>query len=74
VSEEELASVVEFTRGQAASRTGKEWRILPVSNRPGFEVMRAEVREYLRERIAGRREEEIRVALEELASLESAIS
>jgi len=57
VSDEELASVIEFTRGQAASRTGKEWRILPVSNRPGFDEMRAEVREYLRERIAGRREE-----------------
>jgi GTP-binding protein EngB required for normal cell division len=57
VSEEELASVIEFTRGQATSRTGKEWRILPVSNRPGFEKMRGEVREYLRERIAGRREE-----------------
>jgi len=57
VSEEELASVIEFTRGQATSRTGKEWRILPVSNRPGFEEMRGEVREYLRERIAGRREE-----------------
>jgi hypothetical protein len=57
VSGEELASVVEFTRYQAASRTGKEWRILPVSNRPGFDAMRAEVREYLRERIAGRREE-----------------
>jgi GTP-binding protein EngB required for normal cell division len=57
VSDEELASVIEFTRGQAASRTGKEWRILPVSNRPGFEGMRADVRGYLRERIAGRREE-----------------
>jgi len=57
VSGEELASVVEFTREQATSRTEKEWRILPVSVRPGFEEMRAEVREYLRERIAGRREE-----------------
>jgi GTP-binding protein EngB required for normal cell division len=57
VSREDLASVVEFTRSQANSRTGKEWRILPVSNRPGFEGMRAEVRGYLRERIAGRREE-----------------
>jgi len=57
VSGEELASVIEFTRSQATSRTGKEWRILPVSNRPGFDGMRAEVREYLRERIAGRREE-----------------
>ncbi|MDP2657194.1 MAG: dynamin family protein, partial [Candidatus Deferrimicrobium sp.] len=57
VSGEELASVIEFTRSQATSRTGKEWRILPVSNRPGFEGMRAEVAEYLRERIAGRREE-----------------
>ena len=57
VSGEELASVVEFTRSQVTSRTGKEWRILPVSNRPGFEGMRAEVRGYLRERIAGRREE-----------------
>jgi GTP-binding protein EngB required for normal cell division len=57
VSGEELASVIEFTRSQATSRTGKEWRILPVSNRPGFDAMRAEVREYLRERIAGRREE-----------------
>ncbi len=57
VSGEELASVIEFTRSQATSRTGKEWRILPVSNRPGFEGMREEVAEYLRERIAGRREE-----------------
>lgn len=57
VSREDLASVVEFTRSQANSRTGKEWRILPISNRPGFEGMRAEVRGYLRERIAGRREE-----------------
>ena len=57
VSGEELASVIEFTRVQANSRTGKDWRILPVSNRPGFEEMREEVRRYLRERIAGRREE-----------------
>ena len=57
VSGEELASVIDFTRSQAISRTGKEWRILPVSNRPGFEGMRDEVAEYLRERIAGRREE-----------------
>jgi GTP-binding protein EngB required for normal cell division len=57
VSGEELASVIEFTRSQATSRTGKEWRILPVSNRPGFEGMRGEVAKYLRERIAGRREE-----------------
>jgi hypothetical protein len=63
VSGEELASVIEFTRGQATSRTGKEWRILPVSNRPGFEGMRDEVAEYLRERIAWRREE----AFEEIA-------
>src|SRR5512143_3392813 len=57
VSGEELAAVIEFTRSQATSRTGKEWRILPVSNRPGFEGMLKEVAEYLRERIAGRREE-----------------
>ena len=57
VSGAELASVIEFTRSQATSRTGKEWRILPVSNRPGFEGMREEVAKYLRERIAGRREE-----------------
>ena len=57
VSGEELAAVIEFTRSQAVSRTGKEWRIFPVSNRPGFEGMRKEVAEYLRERIAGRREE-----------------
>ena len=57
VSGEELASVIEFTRSQATSRTGKEWRVLPVSNRPGFEGMRGEVAAYLRERIAGRREE-----------------
>jgi len=57
VSGEELASVIEFTRSQATSRTGKEWRVLPVSNRPGFEGMREEVAEYLRNRIAGRREE-----------------
>jgi GTP-binding protein EngB required for normal cell division len=57
VSGEELASVIEFTRSQVNSRTGKEWRILPVSNRPGFEEMREEVRGFLRERIAGRREE-----------------
>ncbi|HEX2719479.1 MAG TPA: dynamin family protein, partial [Candidatus Deferrimicrobium sp.] len=30
VSGEELASVIEFTRSQATSRTGKEWTILPV--------------------------------------------
>ncbi|HEX7520057.1 MAG TPA: dynamin family protein, partial [Candidatus Deferrimicrobium sp.] len=60
VSGEELASVVEFTRSQATSRTGKEWRILPVSNRPGFEGMRREVAEYLRNRIGGRREEAFR--------------
>ena len=57
VSGEELASVIEFTRSQATSRTGKEWTVLPVSNRPGFEGMRGDVAEYLRERIAGRREE-----------------
>ncbi|HSQ15020.1 MAG TPA: dynamin family protein, partial [Candidatus Binatia bacterium] len=57
VSGEELASVIAFTRSQATSRTGKEWRVLPVSNRPGFEGMREDVAEYLRERIAGRREE-----------------
>jgi len=57
VSGEELASVIEFTRSQANSRMGKEWRILPVSDRPGFEGMREEVRGYLGERIAGRREE-----------------
>ena len=57
VTGEELASVIEFTRRQATSRTGKEWKVLPVSNRPGFEGMREEVAEYLRERIAGRREE-----------------
>jgi GTP-binding protein EngB required for normal cell division len=57
VSAEELASVIEFTRIQANSRTGKEWTILPVSNRQGFEGMREEVAKYLRERIAGRREE-----------------
>ena len=63
VSGEELASVIDFIRSQATSRTGKEWRILPVSNRPGFEGMRDEVEQYLRERIAGRREE----AFEEIA-------
>ena len=57
VSAEELASVIEFTRSQAASRTGKEWRVLPVSDRPGFEGMRGEVAEHLRCRIAGRREQ-----------------
>jgi GTP-binding protein EngB required for normal cell division len=67
VSGEELASVIEFTRSQATSRTGKEWRILPVSNRPGFEGMRNEVAEHLRERIAGRREE----AFEEIAVIRS---
>ena len=57
VSGEELSAVIDFTRSQAASRTGKEWTVLPVSNRPGFEGMREEVAKYLRERIAGRREE-----------------
>jgi len=57
VSAEELTSVIEFTRSQATSRTGKEWWIFPVSDRPGFEGMRTEVRGYLQERIAGRREE-----------------
>jgi len=57
VSGEELASVIEFTRSQSASRTGKDWRILAVSDRPGFESMREEVAEYLQNRIAGRREE-----------------
>ena len=57
VSREELASVIEFARSQAASRMEKAWRILPVSNRAGFEGMRKEVVEYLREGIAGRREE-----------------
>lgn len=57
VSGGELASVVEFIRSQAFSRTGKEWRIFPVSCRPGFEGMRGAVAGYLRERIAGRREE-----------------
>ena len=57
VSAEEHTSVIEFTRSQATSRTGKEWWIFPVSDRPGFEGMRTEVRGYLRERIAGRREE-----------------
>jgi len=49
VSGAELASVIEFTRSQAISRTKKEWRILRVSNRPGFEGMRSDVREYLRD-------------------------
>jgi GTP-binding protein EngB required for normal cell division len=57
VSAEELASVIEFTRSQSTARTGKEWAILPVSNRPGFGSMRDEVAEHLRKRIAGRREE-----------------
>jgi GTP-binding protein EngB required for normal cell division len=57
VSGHDLDAVIEFTRRQVAERTGKEWRIFPVSDRPGFEGMRAEVRGYLRERIAGRREE-----------------
>jgi len=57
VSGSELESVVGFTRRQAAQRTGKDWRILPVSDRPGFEAMRDGVREYLLQRIAGRREE-----------------
>jgi GTP-binding protein EngB required for normal cell division len=57
VSEEELASVIGFTRARSTARTGKEWTILPVSNRPGFGSMRDEVAEYLRNRIAGRREE-----------------
>ena len=47
--------MIEFTRSQATSRTEKEWRVLPVSNRPGFERMREEVAKYLRDRIAGRR-------------------
>jgi len=57
VSGEELASVIEFTRSQSTSRTGKDWRILAVSDRPGFESMRDEVAEYLQNRIAVRREE-----------------
>jgi hypothetical protein len=44
-------------------RTGKEWQILPISDRPGFEAMRAAVRDHLLQRIAGRREE----ALSEIA-------
>jgi GTP-binding protein EngB required for normal cell division len=57
VSGGELERVIEFIRGQVAERTGKDWRILLVSDRPGFEGMRREVAKYLRERIAGRREE-----------------
>jgi GTP-binding protein EngB required for normal cell division len=57
VSGSDLQEVVEFTRRQALVRTGKEWKVLPVSDRPGFEEMRAEAEEYLRERIAGRRTE-----------------
>jgi GTP-binding protein EngB required for normal cell division len=57
VSTTDLDAVIGFIRRQVAERTGKEWRILSVSDRPGFEAMRAEVRGYLRERIAGRRED-----------------
>jgi GTP-binding protein EngB required for normal cell division len=57
VSGQELASVIEFTRGQASSRTGREWRVLPVSNRPGFEGFRADAEKFVRERIATRRTE-----------------
>ncbi|MGE5248482.1 MAG: dynamin family protein [Verrucomicrobiota bacterium] len=57
VSPQELASVIEFTRDQAASRTGKEWRVLAVSSRPGFEGLRAEAERYVREEIAGRKGE-----------------
>jgi GTP-binding protein EngB required for normal cell division len=57
VTAADLDAVVGFTRRQTAERTGKEWRIFPVSDRPGFEEMRAEVREYLQVRLAGRREE-----------------
>ncbi len=57
VSGDELDRVVGFTRELARERTGKEWRILPVSDRPGFDTMRAEVRDHLLRRIAGRREE-----------------
>jgi GTP-binding protein EngB required for normal cell division len=60
VSVNELDSVVGFIRRQMTEQTGKEWRILPVSDRPGFEAMREAVREYLRDRIAGRREEAFR--------------
>jgi GTP-binding protein EngB required for normal cell division len=57
VSPEELASVIGFTTREVATRTGKEWRILPVSDRPGFEGMRAEAEAFVRERIAQRRAE-----------------
>jgi GTP-binding protein EngB required for normal cell division len=57
VSETERDAVIEFIRRQAARATGREWRILPVSDRPGFEGMRENTGEYLRERIAQRREE-----------------
>jgi len=57
VSGEELRSVIEFVRSHADSRTEKAWRILAVSNRAGFEGLRKEVERYLREEIAGRREE-----------------
>ncbi len=57
VSPQELASVIGFTRDQAASRTGKEWRVLAVSSRPGFEGLRAEAERYVREEIAARKGE-----------------
>jgi GTP-binding protein EngB required for normal cell division len=57
VSETELDGVIGFIRRQAAHATGRAWRILPVSDRAGFEGMREKAGEYLRDRIAKRREE-----------------
>jgi GTP-binding protein EngB required for normal cell division len=55
VSRDELSSVIDFTKREAQTRTGKAWAVLPVSDRPGFEAMRADAEAFVRERIAARR-------------------
>jgi len=55
VSRDELASVLDFTKREAETRTDKPWAVFPVSDRPGFEAMRADAEAYVRERIVARR-------------------
>ncbi|NJD62487.1 MAG: hypothetical protein FIA93_07175, partial [Deltaproteobacteria bacterium] len=57
VSEGQLNAVVEFTKQQVLSHTGKDVPILAFSNRPGFESFRAAVQDHLFRRIIRRRAE-----------------
>jgi len=57
VPEDQLEAVVEFTRRQAARRTGRELPVLPYSVAPAYGAMRERVHRYLEDRIVTRREE-----------------